>query len=108
MGDTRRYADRMNLIEMEPLGNPSSTGYALENPGQEYLVLEPKGDGHAFTVELAAGRYSGGWFNVATREAASGDEVAVDADGDVEFPSPWPTEPAVLYLARSPEGWDDA
>ena len=66
MGDTRRYAERMNLIEMEPRGDLSSTGYALANPGEEYLVLEPNGDGRAFTVQLAAGRYSAEWFNVAS------------------------------------------
>ena len=75
MGDTpvRRTVD---LIEMEPLGDLSSTGCALANPGEEYLVLEPNGDGQAITVQLAAGRYATEWFNVIAREAASGDEVA--------------------------------
>ena len=39
MGDTLRFAERMNLIAMEPRGDLSSTGYALANPGEEYLVL---------------------------------------------------------------------
>jgi hypothetical protein len=98
MGDTRRCAERMNLIEMEPLGDLSSTGYALANPSEEYLVLEPNGDGRAFTVQLAAGRYSAEWFNVASREVAAADAIAADDDGRVEFASPWPTGPVVLYL----------
>ena len=32
MGDTLRFAGRMNLVEMEPRGDLSSTGYALANP----------------------------------------------------------------------------
>ena len=39
MGDTRRYAERMGLIDMAPRGDLTSTGYALANPGAEYLVL---------------------------------------------------------------------
>ncbi len=57
--------------------------------------------GGTVTVELAAGRYAAEWFNVATREASAGDEVAVGADGPVELTSPWPAAPAVLYLVRS-------
>jgi len=41
MGDTLRYAQKMNLIEMEPRGDLSSTDFALANPGEEYLVLQP-------------------------------------------------------------------
>lgn len=46
----------MNLVEMEPLGGLSSTGDALVNPREEYLVVELHGDGRAFTVQLAAGQ----------------------------------------------------
>ena len=45
MGDTRRYAERIGLIDMQPRRDTASTGYALANPGSEYLVLEPDGDG---------------------------------------------------------------
>ncbi|HET6529016.1 MAG TPA: hypothetical protein VFH03_00160, partial [Actinoplanes sp.] len=54
MGDTRRYAERMNLIDMQPRRDVASTGYGLVHPGAEYLILEPDGD-RAFTVDLAAG-----------------------------------------------------
>jgi len=104
MGDTQRYAERMNLIEMEPRGDLSSTGYALANPGEEYLVLEPDGDGRAVTVELAAGQYSVEWFNVASRDVAAADPVTVGADGRVELAPPWPTDPAVVYLVLGRTG----
>ena len=41
MGDTRRYAERIGLINMAPWSELSSTGYALAKPGEEYLVLQP-------------------------------------------------------------------
>ncbi len=42
MGDTRRYAERVNLVDMAPHADLASTGYALAKPGTEYLVLQPK------------------------------------------------------------------
>ena len=57
MGDTLRYAERMQLIEMTPRGDLSSTGYALANPGQEYLVLQSDEPAKPFTVTLVAGSY---------------------------------------------------
>ena len=41
MGATLRFAKRMNLIQTQPHGELSSTGYALADPGEEYLVLQP-------------------------------------------------------------------
>jgi len=57
MGDTRRYAERVDLVHMQPRSDIGSTGYALANPGSEYLILEPEGDGRPLTVELDAGSY---------------------------------------------------
>jgi hypothetical protein len=39
MGDTLRYAQKVNLLAMELRGDLSSTGFALANPGEEYLVF---------------------------------------------------------------------
>ena len=72
MGDTLRYAERMQLIAMEPRGDLSSTGYALANPGQEYLVLQPSETAEPFTVTLEAGSYQVEWFSVNGRETQSG------------------------------------
>jgi len=38
MGDTRRYAEKMNLAAMTPHPELVSTRYCLANPGEEYLV----------------------------------------------------------------------
>ncbi len=87
MGDTVRFAERMRLLETEPRGDLTSTGYALANPGEEYLVLQP-GEG-AFTVTLEPGTYAVEWFGVESREAAEADDVTVDAAGTSSFTAPF-------------------
>jgi hypothetical protein len=98
MGDTRRYAERMNLIDMHPHRDTSSTGYALADPGSEYLVLEPHGDGRTFAVELPAGSYTVEWFDVAARETTAAGTRTLERAGAAEFSAPPGSGPAVLYL----------
>ncbi len=81
MGDTLRYAERMDLIAMQPRGDLSPTGYVLANPGEEYLVLDPgqKPDAAAgtFTVTLEAGEYAVEWYSVTTRETGEAANLVV-------------------------------
>ena len=42
MGDTLRYAEKLDLINMEPRGDLTATNFALVNSGKEYLVLQPE------------------------------------------------------------------
>jgi hypothetical protein len=98
MGDTRRFAERITLLQMQPRSDIASTGYTLADPGSEYLVLEPHGDGRAFTVDIRPGAYTVEWFDVTSRETAMADTVSVESAGSVEFSSPFPSGPAVLYL----------
>jgi hypothetical protein len=58
MGDTRRFAQRINLLGMPPREDLGSTGHALANPGQEYLVLQPDQEAGGFTVRLGPGSYA--------------------------------------------------
>lgn len=101
MGDTRRYAERMNLIEMEPRDDLSSTGYALASPGEEYLVLQPSDTGGPFTVMLEPGTYSAEWFRVDSRETIPGAETTVESPTGTSFVAPSEASgPIVLYLKR--------
>ncbi|MGH7541903.1 MAG: hypothetical protein ACRELC_12970, partial [Gemmatimonadota bacterium] len=101
MGDTVRYAERMNLVEMEPRDDLSSTGYALADPGKEYLVLQPREEREPFTVTLEEGTYGVEWVDVGDRETVMGDEMKVEAPGAIGFSPPIDVSgPAVLYLAR--------
>ena len=102
MGDTRRYAERMDLIRDGARDlTLSSTGYALANPGQEYLVLEPTGDGHDIRVELPAGRYDVEWFGINSRQSSEQRALQVDAVSSAPIRLAVPGEPAVLYLRVS-------
>jgi hypothetical protein len=99
MGDTLRFADRMNLVAMEPRGDLSSTGYALANPGEEYLVLQPDETADPFDLRLEYGTYSAEWHSVTTRETKEAGEVTIEERGSASFTAPFPQAgPAVLYL----------
>ncbi len=62
MGDTRRYAEKMDLAKMTPQPEICSGSYCLANPGEEYLVYLPEGG--SVTLDLCAhpGIYSVEWF----------------------------------------------
>ena len=99
MGDTRRYAERMNLIGMRPRGDLSSTGYALVDPGREYLVLDPGGTPDPLTVTVDPGSYAVEWFAVGPRTTVRAGTLMVERPGPVPLVPPFePTGPAVLYL----------
>ncbi len=101
MGDTLRFAERIEFIEMEPRGDLSSTGYVLANPGKEYLVLQPSETADPFTVTLAAGTYAVEWYSVTSRETKGAGNMAAN-DGSPSFTAPFAKAgPAVLYLKRS-------
>jgi hypothetical protein len=101
MGDTLRFAERMNLIEMQPRQDLSSTGYALANPGEEYLVLQPSGAAGPFTVLLEPGTYSAEWFSIEAREAVPEAATTIDHPTAASFRAPSEASgPTALYLKK--------
>jgi hypothetical protein len=99
MGDTLRFAGRIDLIATEPRDDLSSTGYALANPGAEYLVLQPDATAGPFTVQLPAGSWTVEWFGVDSRQTVGADEVTLEHDEPLAFTPPWAEpEPSVLYV----------
>jgi len=102
MGDTLRFARRMRLIGMQPRGDLSSTGYALADPGGEYLVLQPAEPADPFTVTVDPGTYAVQWYGVNSRERATADELTVSSRAAISFSAPLATpEPAVLQLTKT-------
>src|SRR3712207_9361879 len=77
-----RLAREMGLIAMEPRGDLSSTGYALANPGEEYLVLQPDETADPFAVRLEANTYSIRWHSIVSREMKDAGTVEVEAGGN--------------------------
>jgi hypothetical protein len=101
MGDTRRFADQMDLLHMEPRGELSSTGYALANPGQEYLILQPGRASGSFTVLLEPGTYTAEWFAIEGRQTVPGDATTVDRPIATSFEvPPEAAGPVVLHLKK--------
>ncbi len=99
MGDTLRFARKIDLARMEPRGDLSSTGYALTNPGEEYLVLQPDETAEPFTVRLEANSYFVRWHSVGSRETKDAGTVTIESRDDATFEAPFAVAgPAVLYL----------
>jgi len=98
MGQTRRYAQKMDLAAMTPAGELSQTGYCLASRGKEYLVFQPGSQGE-FRVNLsdAPGTFSVEWFNVNTGSTVAGKPVS--GGGSRTFTTPF-GGPAALYLKR--------
>lgn len=98
MGDTRRYAERVDLIAMTPQPSLASSGYALAEPGRTYLVLAPEGDGSPLDVTLEPGRYEVEWFDVLGRSTRRAERLDVRATGPVSLRSPFGASPAVAHM----------
>jgi hypothetical protein len=92
LGYTVRYAQRMQLANIAPRGDLTSTGHALADPGKEYLVFQRAGG--SFTVDLADGSYTAEWLR--TDDGAVFDGGVVGAGRQV-FSAPFRGD-AVLYL----------
>jgi hypothetical protein len=99
MGDTRRFAERMALVRTQPRGDLSSTGYALADPGGEYLVLDPDGTAEPITVAVDAGSYAVEWYAVDARVTTEAGPVTTDGTDPIGVSPPF-DGPAVLFLRR--------
>jgi hypothetical protein len=97
MGQSRRYAMRMDLAATEPMGNLASTNYCLANPGKEYLVFLP--DGGEVTVDLSAatGDLAVEWLRPVDGTVTPGGTVAGGAERTLKTPF---AGDAVLFLQK--------
>ena len=101
MGDTLRYAKKIDLAAMEPRGDLASTGYCLANPSREYLVYVPSNGDREWTetvsVDLSESSkaFHVEWFNPRTGTTTSGSNTV--GGGRQSFTAPFSGD-AVLYL----------
>jgi hypothetical protein len=101
MGDTRRFAERTNLITMQPRTDLSSTGFVLADPGNEYLILQPGETAEPFSAALAAGRYAVEWYSLTSRETVPAEALTVPDDGKISISAPSGiTGARVVHLRR--------
>jgi hypothetical protein len=96
MGDTRAYADKMNLTAAAPSDSVShcSTRYVLRNPGVEYLAYQPESG--PFSVALEAGTYDYEWFDPSASSVRGAGRIVTEGKSEC-FGPPF-DGPAVLYL----------
>jgi hypothetical protein len=101
MGDTRDLTERISLIEMQPRGDLSSTGFALADPGNEYLILQPSDAADSFTVELTPGQYAAEWHSLSSRETVAAAPLTVSDQTKINMTPPsGVASPAVTHLRR--------
>lgn len=98
MGQTLRYATRMNLATMTPRNDLASTKYCLAAPGSEYLVYLPTERGVTVDLSAVSGEVRVEWFD--SREGIARSAGRVPGGGKREFRSPFDGD-AVLHLVRS-------
>ena len=77
-----------------------STGYALIDPGHEYLIYQPDADADQFTVDLSA--YAGRTFSVEWMKVFDGSNNTITSGSDVSGGGVRTlTQPAKgIYVAR--------
>lgn len=96
MGHTLRYAGRMNLAASIPSKTVCSTKYCLANPGNEYMVFQPKSG--RFKLKIQAGDYEFEWFNPKSGVVVK-KGILTTKKRTMRFSAPFFGE-AVLFLKR--------
>jgi len=101
MGDTRDLAERIDLLTMQPRTDLSSTGFALADPGNEYLILQPGETAESLTVDVPPGRYTAEWHSLPSRETVSGETLTVSDQTKIDMNAPSGIAgPAVVHIRR--------
>jgi hypothetical protein len=98
LGDTRRFALRIDLAQMSPHDELVSTKYCLAAPGAEYLVYLPQGG--SVTVDLAAakGELLVDWFDADNSKSVSATKISGGTQRELTAPF---EGPAVLHIRSS-------
>lgn len=97
LGNTRHYADRMDLLSATPSVDISSTGYCLANPEREFLVFLPGGDYGDVNLSGVKGTLRVEWMHPVNGTIVPGGNVT--GGKNVRFYVPF-LGAAVLYLVR--------
>jgi hypothetical protein len=101
IGDTRRLAERIGLIAMVPAGELASSGYALANPGVEYVVLQPAVAGGEITIQLTPGTYELEWFSLEGREWVEGEPLTVETEAATSLTPAVGSGSSVVHIKRA-------
>ena len=97
LGQTRMFAQKMNMNRMLPYGELCGTGYCLADPGNEYLIYAPEAGQFKLKLHGAMGPFTVEWFDPATGETISGMDLV--GGGPVDITPPYRGE-IVLHLKK--------
>jgi len=100
LGYVRQYAQKIDLQDMVPQGELSSSGFALahiQDPKARYLIFVPNGGRVSVDLRNSAGSFSVEWFDPRLGTVTSGAPAA--GGGYRTFAVPF-SGSAVLYLSR--------
>ena len=102
MGDTLRFARRLELASMLPSDDPEvcSTRYCLRESGKAYLVYQP--DGGPFRLAVEVGAYRAEWFRAATGRTVIEEPKRYEG-GSHTFHPPFEGDVVLLLTAASGE-----
>jgi hypothetical protein len=98
MGLTRAWAERIDLVNMPPHPELSTTLYCLANPGNEYLIYFPESKTAEIDLREVTGDFSVEWFIPILERTFRGPQAL--RGGDMAKISPPTSLDAVLYLKR--------
>jgi hypothetical protein len=96
MGQTRDYAERIDLVNMVPRNDLASSQYCLANPGKEYIVFLPDGGSVEVDLSAAAKSFSVEWLSPVTGITMK--KGKLKGGNRKEMTAPFKGE-AVLYLS---------
>ena len=96
MGYAAGYAKRMDLLQMVPSKDLSSTEYCLANKGKEYLVYFPKDTTAEIDLSDTHGKLSVEWLDPAT--GVKSNSGIVEGYSKRLFIPPFHSGSAVLYM----------
>ena len=96
MGYTKRFADRMDLINAVPSTTVASSGYCLANRGKEYLVYIPEGGEVEINLTSVTGQFAIEWFDPVSGNSQGGE--AVEGGSRITLVSPFESGEAVVYI----------
>ena len=95
LGYARAYANRMNLVAMQPHGELTTTNYCLAQIGVAYFVYLPAGGTVTVDLTAAAGLLSVEWFSPSNGQTTL---AAPTTGGDYRTLTAPASGDAVLYL----------
>lgn len=98
MGQTRVFAEKIDLINSIPDRKLSSTEYCISVPGKEYLVYLPDTNKVSINLQDDPGEFTCQWFNTISGVSIKGETIT--GGKPVELETPFFTAETIVHLVK--------